>query len=55
MRDRRALVFLVFASLCFMLTPLAQSEFRWVSIATGTTYVILALASALDARTRSRR
>ena len=54
MRDRRALVFLVFAAVCFAVTPLAESAFRWVCVATGAVYVALALASALDARSRSR-
>jgi hypothetical protein len=55
MRDRRALVFLVFAAACFVLAPVAEREHRWVPIALGVVYVVLALASALDARTRARR
>ncbi|HZN15827.1 MAG TPA: hypothetical protein VFB78_16280 [Acidimicrobiales bacterium] len=54
MGDRRALVFLVFAAICFALTPAAEPEFRWVCFTFGTIYVVLALASALAARSRSR-
>jgi hypothetical protein len=53
-RDRRAVVFLVFAAMCFVLLPLAEPSFRWVCTTTGVTYVLLAIASALDARSRSR-
>jgi hypothetical protein len=55
MRDRRAAVFLVFAALCFLLIPVAEARFDWVCITFGVTYVLLSLASALDARSRSRR
>ena len=48
--DRRAVVFLVFAALAGALTVVAQPEFRWVCISVAITYVVLALASALDAR-----
>ena len=41
MGNRRAVVFLVFAGLCFALTPLAESQHRWVCVATGIVYVIL--------------
>jgi hypothetical protein len=54
MRDRRAVIFLVFAVICLALTPVAEAEFRWVSLGTGTAYIVLALASALDARSRGR-
>jgi hypothetical protein len=54
MVDRRALVFLAFAAIAFALIPAAEPEFRWVCIATGVTYIVLALASALDARGRGR-
>jgi hypothetical protein len=54
MRDRRALIFVVFALVCFALTPVAEPEFRWVSITFGAVYLLLALASSLDARSRSR-
>jgi hypothetical protein len=54
MGDRRALVFVVFAAICFALVPLAEPEFRWVCITTGITYVLLAVGSALNSRSRSR-
>lgn len=55
MRDRRAAVFLIFAAACLLLTPVAEPAFRWVSITLGAVYVVLAVASALDAYTRSKR
>ena len=55
MRDRRAIVFLVFAVVGFALTPVAEPEHRWVCLLVGTTYVVLAIASALDALSRARR
>ena len=55
MRDRRALVFLMFAVACFVLAPIAERDHRWVPIGLGAIYILLALASALDARTRARR
>jgi hypothetical protein len=54
MSDRRAVIFLVFAAVCFALTPIAEPAFRWVSITFGSIYILLALASYLDARSRSR-
>jgi len=52
--DRRALVFLLFAIACGLLTLVAEPAHRWVAEATGVTYLVLAAASALDARSRSR-
>jgi hypothetical protein len=52
--DRRAAVFLIFAAMCALLVPVTDDEFRWVPIATAVTYVVLALASVLDARSRNR-
>lgn len=52
--DRRAGVFLVFAAMCLLLVPVTDDEFRWVPIATAVTYIVLALASLLDARSRKR-
>lgn len=52
---RRAVIFLVFAAACFLLLPAAEPQFRWVCSATGATYVVLAAASALDARSRARQ
>jgi len=53
--DRRALVFLLFAIACGLLVPVAQPAHRWVAELTGVTYLVLAAASYLDARSRSRR
>lgn len=53
--DRRAIFFLVASVAAFLLVPVADPEFRWVATTVGVTYVVLALASALDARSRSRR
>jgi uncharacterized membrane protein YqjE len=52
--DRRAAVFLGFALTCALLVPVTDDEYRWVPIATAVTYVLLALASLLDARSRKR-
>ncbi len=50
--DRRAAVFALAALACFALAPVAGDEFRGVAIAVGVLYVLLALASHLDARSR---
>ncbi|MBA3653314.1 MAG: hypothetical protein H0W70_03885 [Actinobacteria bacterium] len=55
MVDRRAGVFLVFAGMCIALAPVAEPEFRWVCVTFAAIYVLLSVASALDARSRSRR
>ena len=55
MGDRRSIVFLVFAAMSFTLLPAAEPEYRWVCVVTGTAYVVLAIASALDAASRGRR
>jgi hypothetical protein len=52
--DRRALVFVGFAIVCFLLVAVCPAEFRSVAVVTGITYLVLAVASALDARSRSR-
>ena len=52
---RRALIFVVFAAICFALLPAAEPQFRWVCNTTGVTYLVLALASALDARSRAKQ
>lgn len=52
--DRRALFFLVAAVICVVLVPLADPEHRWVAWATAFAYVVLAVLSALDHRSRSR-
>ena len=52
MRDRRALFFLAAALVCVLLLPLAADEFRWVTLGVAITYLVLALASYLDFRSR---
>lgn len=64
--DRRSLVFALFGLLCLVLYPVADAYdgahgwrvgdkgWAWVAVALGVVYLLLALLSALDARTRSR-
>ena len=52
-RDRRVTFFLAAAIVCFALAPFAD-EFWYVAAVTGAVYVLLALASALDSRSRRR-
>ena len=52
MRDRRAMFFLLAALVCLLLVPLADEEFRWITLAVSITYMVLALASYLDFRGR---
>ena len=52
MRDRRAMFFLLAALVCLLLVPLADQQFRWVTLGVGVTYLLLALASYLDFRGR---
>jgi hypothetical protein len=46
--DRRALFFAGAALVCFALVPLADAGHRWVAVATGAVYVVMAVLSALD-------
>lgn len=48
MIDRRITFFLVAAVLCALVTPLAPTGIRWVPVATGVTYVVLAVLVALE-------
>ena len=52
MRDRRAMFFLLAALVCLLLLPLADDDFRWVTLGVSFTYMVLALASYLDFRGR---
>ncbi len=52
---RRAAIFVVFAAACFLLLPASEPQFRWVCNVTGATYLVLAAASALDARSRAKQ
>jgi hypothetical protein len=52
--DRRAVFFFVAALVCLALTPIAESDYAWVCVTLAVVYVLLAVASYLDARTRAR-
>ena len=52
--DRRAAFFLLASIVGFALWPVADPEHRWVCIAVGITYAVLAVGSLLDARSRSK-
>ena len=52
--DRRALFFLMAAIAGAALTPVADPEHRWVAITVAVVYTLLAVASALDKRSRDR-
>ena len=49
MIDRRAAFFFVAALASGVLYPLAPSDLRWVPVGVCTTYLVLAVLSALDA------
>jgi hypothetical protein len=46
--------FLVAAVIAFLLTPVADPEHRWVAVATGSTYLVLALLTTLDGLGRNK-
>jgi hypothetical protein len=50
--DRRAVFFAIAAAVCFVLVPVADARFRNLTTGVGVTYVLLAIASALDHRSR---
>ncbi|HEY7583261.1 MAG TPA: hypothetical protein VIB78_06545 [Acidimicrobiia bacterium] len=50
--DRRALFFLFAAAVVSALIPVTNEEFRFVPIGLAVVYVLLALASYLDHRSR---
>jgi hypothetical protein len=52
--DRRAVFFALAAVVCALLVPVSEEELRWVPLVTSVTYVVLALASFLDHRSRRR-
>lgn len=54
MRDKRAAFFVVAAIACFALVPAAPTEFRGFAAMMGGVYVVLALASLMDSRSRHR-
>jgi len=49
--DRRAAFFLGAAVVCFLLVPVSGG-YAWVSATVGAVYLLFALGSWLDARTR---
>lgn len=51
--DRRALVFLGLALVCFALAPIGLPEHRYLAVGLGGVYVVLALLSLLDARSKA--
>jgi hypothetical protein len=52
MTDRRAAFFLLAAVACAVLTPVADPDHRWVAGGLAVTYLVLAVASWVDARGR---
>lgn len=50
MSDKRAVFFIGAAVLCLLLVPVAQHEFRALTLGVAATYLLLALASWLDHR-----
>ena len=55
MTDKRAQFFLLAAIVCTALVPLADHRFRNLTVGVAVTYVVLALASYLDHRSRYGR
>ena len=53
--DRRAAFFAMAATACFLLIPVAGSDFGALTIGLGLVYAALALASWADHRSRFRR
>ena len=52
--DQRAIFFLGAALVCALLIPVTDGEHRWVPIALSVVYVLLAVASWADRRSRTR-
>ena len=52
--DRRAIFFVGAALLCLVLTAIAQEQFQEISLGVAAIYLVLAIASALDHRSRRR-
>jgi hypothetical protein len=50
--DRRAAFFAMAAAVCFALVPVSEDSFRGFTVGIGVVYVLLALASFLDHRSR---
>ena len=52
--DRRAAFFLGAAVICALLTPVTEEAQRWVPAVLAVVYVLLAVASWADRRTKLR-
>ena len=52
--DRRAVFFVGAAIVCAILIPVTEQEQRWVPTVLAILYLVLALASWADKRTRTR-
>jgi hypothetical protein len=52
--DRRAAFFLGAAVICALLVPVTEQAQRWVPAVLAVVYVLLAVASWLDRRTKLR-
>ena len=52
--DRRAIFFLGAAFVCAILIPVTEQEQRWVPAGLAILYLVLAVASWADKRTRTR-
>jgi hypothetical protein len=50
--DRRAVFFFGAALVCFALAPIGLEEHRHVAVIVGVVYVVLALLSFLDSKSR---
>ena len=50
--DRRAIFFLIAAAISYLLVPITPAGLGYVGAVLGTFYVVLALLSALDHRSR---
>lgn len=54
MTDRRSLFFVGAAVVSAALIPLSEPDLRWVPLVVAITYVVLAVLSFLDWRSRAR-
>jgi len=52
--DRRAVFFLIAAGLCALMIPITPANLRWVGVMLTIVYLVLAVASAADFRSRTR-
>ncbi|MCU1485694.1 MAG: hypothetical protein JWN67_2440 [Actinomycetia bacterium] len=51
--DRRASFFAAAALICFALAPVGLQEHRHIAVIVGVVYLVLALLSFLDSKSRS--